>query len=220
MSEKKEKIKPTKLEKRFKRWRRLYACLKWLLPVKKYGHTEPYNDGSYVIVGNHKSCLDIVPTALATDRPVRYMAKKELFKRGLIKKLCESLEVIPVSRDGNDVRAVMQALKALKNGEIIVIFPEGTRNKTDEIFLPFKSGATTLSIKTHSPIIPVVQVKKIKLFHRAHVMYGEPIEFSEFYDVKPTEEDIKKCDEILREEMLKLYEKLQQETTKKKKKKK
>lgn len=219
MSEKKEKVKPTKLEKRFKRWRRLYACCRWLMPVKKHGHTEPYNDGSYVIVGNHKSGLDIIPAALATDKPVRYMAKKDLFERGIIKKLCESMEVIPVSRDGNDVRAVMQAMKALKNGEIVVIYPEGTRNRTEDIFLPFKSGATTLSIKTRSPIIPVVHVNKMKLFKRAHVIYGEPLEFSEFYDKKPTEEDIKRCDEILREEMLKLYKQLQEETTKKKKKK-
>ncbi|MDE5729501.1 MAG: 1-acyl-sn-glycerol-3-phosphate acyltransferase [Clostridia bacterium] len=219
MSEKKEKVKPAKLEKRFKRWRRLYACCRWLMPVKKYGHKEPYNDGSYVIVGNHKSGLDIIPAALATDKPVRFMAKKDLFERGIIKKLCESMEVIPVSRDGNDVRAVMQAMKALKNGEIIAIYPEGTRNKTDEIFLPFKSGATMLSIKTRSPIIPVVHAKKMKLFHRAHVIYGEPLEFAEFYDKKPTEEDIKKCDEILRGEMLKLHARLLEETAKKKKNK-
>ena len=63
----------------------------------------------------------------------------------------------------------------------------------------------------------MVHVNKMKLFKRAHVIYGEPLEFSEFYDKKPTEEDIKRCDEILREEMLKLYKQLQEETTKKKK---
>ncbi len=122
-----------------------------------------------------------------------------------------------MSRDGNDVRAVMQALKALKNGEIVAIYPEGTRNKTEEIFLPFKSGATTLSIKTHSPIILVVHVRKMRLFKRAHVIYGEPLEFTEFYDKKLTEEDIKHCDEILRNKMYELYEELLQILTKKKK---
>lgn len=216
MSDKKERIKPTKLEKRFKSIRRLYAFCRWLMPIKKYGHTEPYNDGSYVIVGNHKSGLDIIPAALTTDKAVRFMAKKDLLERGFMKWLCTRMGVIPVSRDGNDVRAVMQALKALKNGEIVAIYPEGTRNKTEEIFLPFKSGATTLSIKTHSPIIPVIHVKKMKLFKRAHVMYGEPLEFAEFYDKKPTEEDIKECDEILRNEMLRLYKELEGILTKKK----
>lgn len=217
----KEKKQLTDLEKWFRFLRRFYACfLKFIFPVKKYGHVEPYTGRSYIIVGNHYSCADVIPAALATDMPVRYMAKSELFKGGIVKRICEKTGAIPVSRDGNDVRAVMQALKCLKNGEIVVIFPEGTRNKTNEIFLPFKSGAAALAIKTQSPVIPMVQVKKMRVFKKARVLYGEPIEFTEFYGKKLSEEEIKECDETLRLKMLEMYAELKQMLDKKSKKKK
>ena len=118
------------------------------------------------------------------------------------------------------MRAVMQAMKYLKNGEIVCIFPEGTRNKTEDIFLPFKSGAAALSIKTKTPIVPMIQVRKIKVFKRSHVLYGEPFEFSEYYDKKLTEQDIKEADEKLRERMLDLYNRLNEMLNSKKRKKK
>ena len=111
-------------------------------------------------------------------------------------------------------------MKYLKNGESIAIFPEGTRNKSDEIFLPFKSGATALSIKTKTPIIPFVQIKKLQFLRRSHVLYGEPLEFAEYYDRKITEKEIAECDEILLNKMHELYNELLEMRSKKKKKKK
>ena len=63
---------------------------------------------------------------------------------------------IPVNRDGNDVRALLDCLKCLKNGEKISIYPEGTRNKTGEGMLPFRHGAAAMAIKAKVPIIPVM----------------------------------------------------------------
>lgn len=109
-------------------------------------------------------------------------------------------------------------MKYLKGGESIVIYPEGTRNKSKEIFLPFKGGAAAISIKTKTPIVPVVQVKKIRFLRRSHVIYGEPIEFSEYYDKRLSEEDIAICENMLREKMLELYCELKDIASKKKKK--
>lgn len=212
----KEKKKLNKFEKWFRFMHRAEKLVyRVWFPYKKYGHTQPYNDRAYIIVGNHLSIFDVVLTAVATDKPVHFMAKKSLFEKGLSKKFVNKCQCIPVNRDGNDLKAVMQAMKYLKNGETVVIFPEGTRNKTQEMFLPFKSGAAALSIKTKTPIIPVVQVRKIKFLRRSHVIYGEPFEFTEFYGKKLTEEDIAVCDGILREKMAELYERLKQITTKK-----
>lgn len=224
MSEKKEEIKNSKKKKltKYEKWFRTMhrfqrICMQPLLfPLKKHGHTQPFNDRAYIIVGNHKSVLDVVPAALATDKPVHFMAKKELFEKGIGKWFTAKCQCIPVNRDGNDVRAIMQAMKYLKNGEAVCIFPEGTRNKTEDIFLPFKSGAAALSIKTKTPIVPMVQVKKIKAFKKAHVLYGEPFEFTDYYDKKLTEADILECDEILRTKMLELYNELQKLLSKKK----
>ena len=220
---KKNKVKLTKLEKWFNSMRRFYRVfLKPLYPYRKHGHIEKFNDGPYIFVGNHLSVLDVVPAALATDKAVHFLAKKELFEKGISKWFAQKCECIPINRDGNDVRAVMQAMKYLKNGEIICIFPEGTRNKTDQLFLPFKSGATSLSIKTHTPIVPMIQVTKAKAGKKMHVLYGEPFEFTEYYNKKLTPEDIAECDEILRHKFEDMYYELKEllESQKKQKKKK
>ena len=149
------KRKLTKFEKWFRFLHRVQRFASWgLIPVKNYGCTEKFNDRSYIVVGNHKSNLDVVLAIIPTDKPVHFMAKKELFEKGLGKWFTKKCECIPVNRDGNDVRAIMQAMKYLKEGSVVCIFPEGTRNKTDEMFLPFKSGAAALSIKTKTPISP------------------------------------------------------------------
>ena len=219
-AEKKKKVKPTKYEKWFKGLRRFHRiCIKPFYPYKKHGHVDNFNDRSYIIVGNHLSALDVILAAMATDKPIHCMAKKELCQKGITKWFTTKCEAIPVNRDGNDVRAIMQAMKYLKEGGIVCIFPEGTRNKTNELFLPFKSGATSLSIKTRTPIIPMVQVNKIKAFRKQHVLFGEPLEFTEYYDKKITPEDIAVCDEILRQKLEDMYYELKEILDSKKKKK-
>ena len=216
---KQKKQKLNKFEKWFRtlhRWERMFYRI-WF-PYKKHGHTDPYDDRPYIFVGNHYSLFDVVFTAVPTTKPVHFIAKKDLFEKGLMRKFVLKCQCIPANRDGTDVKTVMQAMKYLKGGESIVIYPEGTRNKSKEIFLPFKGGAAAISIKTKTPIVPVVQVKKIRFLHRSHVIYGEPIEFSEYYDKRLSEEDVAICENMLREKMLELYCELKDIASKKKKK--
>ena len=217
---KKEKQKLNAVSKWFRTLRRAVPFLyRPIFPYKKYGHTEQYKDRAYIFVGNHLSVLDVVFPAISTNRAVHFMAKKCLFEKGLMKWFTKKCECIPVNRDGTDVKAVMQAMKYLKNDECVVIFPEGTRNKTNERFLPFRGGATAISIKTKTPIIPMVQVKKIRIFRRAHVLIGDPMEFTEYYDKRLTEEDINKCDDILRDKLNEMYDQLAEILSKKRGKK-
>ena len=200
---KKEKVKLNPVSKWFRTLRRAEPFLyRPFFPYKKHGHTEQFKD-----------------RAVATNRAIHFMAKKSLFEKGLMKKFVTKCECIPVNRDGSDVRAVMLAMKYLKADESVCIFPEGTRNKSDEVFLPFKGGAAAISIKTKTPIVPMVQVKnkKIRFLRRAHVYYGEPIEFTEYYDKRLTEDDINKCDEILRDRLYEMYTELSNILFKKKK---
>ena len=201
--------KPTKLEKWFRTMRRFHAVLmRPIFPYKKLGHTEKFNDRAYIIVGNHKSVLDVIPAAICMDKPVHYMAKQELTQKKIGKWFTSKCECIIVSRDGNDAPAILKAMRYLKNGESICIFPEGTRNKTDDVFLPFKSGAAALAIKTRTPIILMMQYKKIKAFKKSYYYYSEPFELTEYYGKKLTEADIKEADEKLRAKMLEIYNRL------------
>ena len=212
-----KKRKMTKLEKWFRTLRRVYFSVSWLMPNTKYGCQKKFNDRSYLIISNHKSVLDVIPPVLVTDKPVYYMAKKEIFDKRIGKWFANKCECISVNRDGNDVRAIMQAMKRLKEGSVVCIFPEGTRNKTEEMFLPFKSGAASLAIKTKTPIIPIVHIRKITFFRRIKFYCGEPFELTEFYDKKLTQEDMERADGILLQKMTELYCELKNLTSKKKK---
>lgn len=216
-----KKKKLTKLEKWFRTMRRIHAIfVRPFFPYKKVGHAEKFDDRAYLIVGNHRSVLDVIPAAISMDKPVHFIAKNQLTKKAIGRWFTKKCEVILVNRDGTDVRALMTAMKYLKNGESVCIFPEGTRNKTDEVFLPFKSGAAAIAIKTQTPIIFIVQCKKIKAFKKSYYYYSEPFELSEFYGKKLTEEDMIEADEILRQKMLAMHFELVEILEKKKKSKK
>ena len=74
--------------------------------------------------------------------------------------------------------------KCLKNGEKVVLYPEETRNKTDAEILPFKHGASVMAIRTKTPIIPIMLYNKPRFFRMTHVLIGDPVELTEYYDRK------------------------------------
>ncbi len=194
-----EKKKPTKLEKWFKTLHRLDKI--FLRPVFHYemrGNGTKYNEGAYIFVSNHLSNLDVMYPCMITDRPVHFVAKKEMWESKIGKWFVEKSECIPANRDGTDVKAVMQIMRCLKNGEVVAIFPEGTRNPSYDELLPFKSGAAAIAIKTKTPIVPMAIAYRTRPFKKNYVAYGEPIEFTEYYGKKLTEEEITACDEKIR----------------------
>lgn len=172
-----------------------------LYPYKLHGNLTKYNKGSLLIIGNHYSALDILYSLRVTDRPIRFIAKQDIWDNGgLLKKLVTWAQCIPAKRDGSDVSVVKESLRVLKDDGVVCIFPEGTRNPVDGgDVLPFHSGAAALSIKTQSPIVPIVKIEKKKLFKRIDVVVGDPIEFRQYYGKKVTREELVKCDEIMRE---------------------
>lgn len=199
---KKEK-KPTKLEKFFKKLhfaeKHFYRVL---FPYELHGNITKYNEGSLICIGNHYSYTDVVFPCLVTDRPIHFIAKQELSDNGgFMKWFVKKAECLLVKRDGSDVQAIKDSMRILKAGGVINIFPEGTRNHSYAEFLPFHSGAAALSIKTQTPIVPIVKVTKVRLFKKTHVLIGDPIEFRQYYGKKVTKEQIEECDSILREAM-------------------
>ena len=120
--------------------------------------------------------------------------------------------------------SISPARMAIKNNEKVAIFPEGTRNKTDAEMLEFKHGASIMAIRTKTPIVPVVLYERPRFFHKAHILIGEPFEFSEYYDKKLTDEDYAEADNKLRTLMLNMRKEhaefLMQEKERKKNKKK
>lgn len=110
-------------------------------------------DCALVIAGNHKHVYDQCLTIMATKRVIHYMAKKEYFE-GKLAPFFRLVGCIPVDRSRKDFSSAMSAMKVLKNGGAIGIFPEGTRNKTDDFLLRFKTGAVTMAKKSDAYILP------------------------------------------------------------------
>ncbi len=120
---------------------------------KVYGAEKIPKDGPIVIAGNHKHVYDQCITIMVTKRVIHYMAKKEYFD-GKLAPLFRFVGCIPVDRSRRDTASAMSAMRVLKRGGAIGIFPEGTRNKTDEFLLRFKTGAVSMAKKTGALVVP------------------------------------------------------------------
>lgn len=172
-------------------------------PFRFFGNRK-VADGAYVYISNHYKLFDLVYPACTTWEGIHYVGKKEIDKMFLIGAVARKAKAIMVNRDGNDVRGILDCLKCLKNGEKVVIYPEGTRNKGEEELLPFKHGAAALAVKAKVPIIPLCIYKKPRYFRCTHILMGEPIELTEYYDRKLSEAELHTIDEMLRNTMLQM----------------
>lgn len=197
-----------------------YPIHMFVYPYKLYGHKK-VGLGAYIYLGNHYCIWDIFYPARTTGEGIHFLMKEKLLHVPIVGYWARNVGAIPAMRDGSDVRTLMDAMKVLKNGEKISMFPEGTRNmKSDEEFLPFHGGAALLAIKTKTPVIPFVICNRPKVFHMTHVVFGEPMELSEFYDRKLTQEDYALAEEKLKNRLYELRAEHRAMLAAKKKKKK
>lgn len=221
----KEVKKKQRADRAYVRWfaflRFAEKVLRIFYPYVRHDAVEKYEDRPYVLLCNHFRMVDVMYPCAAMKKPVHFMAKTELWENGFLHWFCNKCRCIPVSRDGSggDVKAIMQAMKCIKNGENILIYPEGTRNKDNVDMLPFHGGFAAIAIKTKTPIIPIVQMGKPRLFRMSRVYYGAPIEFAEYYGKKLTEEDVAECEKRLRDAMIDMRKELIEIHNSKKKKK-
>lgn len=175
-------------------------------PFKLYGNKK-VGKGAYVYVGNHYCLWDIFYPAHTTWEGIHFLAKQSILEAPIVGRWARGCGVIGAQRDGSDVRTVMDAMRVLKNGEKISIFPEGTRNKvSDEEFLPFHGGAAMFAIKTKTPVIPSAICNRPKVFRKTHVVFGEPMEFTEYYGKKLTAADYEEAEEKLKNAIYTLRE--------------
>lgn len=132
------------------------------------------------------------------------MAKAVLFKHKLLGPLIKALNAFPVNRDGSDIQAVRKAMDIVKQGDICLIFPEGTRETTDEM-LPFKKGVAFITMQCKAPVVPACLSRK-RVRGRWLVNYGEPINIQELSQQFPKEERLQKITDYLFQRVLELKE--------------
>ncbi len=130
-----------------------------------------------IYCGNHRTYADPPLIVVTAKRHVRFLAKEELRKNPFFAFLGVVFGGIYVKRDEKDVTALKTTLKALKNGESVALFPEGTRNGLEK-GQKVKDGAAFFAVKTGAKVIPVGISGGEKPFKRIYVKYGKPLDYS------------------------------------------
>ena len=148
------------------------------------------SEGNLIIAANHKSNLDPIFVASAVDkkRKMTAIAKEELFKNKILAKILNKVEIIPINRQNPGLGTIKRILKYIKNDYALVMFPEGTRSKTDD-FNNAKAGLSLFASKAKAEIVPCTIYSSYKLFKPAKIYFGKPISLEEYYKQKLTSED-------------------------------
>jgi 1-acyl-sn-glycerol-3-phosphate acyltransferase len=131
--------------------------------------------GAVIVACNHVSYFDPVALGVGFTRPVTYLAKKQLFAIPVLGPAIAALGAYPLDREAGGVAAVRAALRVLKDGRCVGIFPEGTRNLRGDA--PEKGGAALLGALSGAPVVPaaIAGTRRIRFFGPIRVIYGEPI---------------------------------------------
>ena len=151
----------------------------WRLRVEG---AEKLPGGPVIVVANHDSLSDPFFLGAAFDRPLRFMAKSELWSSRLVGRVLDALGAIPVERRRGDVAAVEASARAIEDGDTVAMFPQGTVLGTSD--RPWQRGAARLALTTGAPLVPVAIVgaadvlrpgTKLPRRARVRVRIGEPI---------------------------------------------
>jgi 1-acyl-sn-glycerol-3-phosphate acyltransferase len=131
-------------------------------------------EGGCVVCANHTQWADpvLVATGMGNKHALAAMGKKELFDIKPLAPLISALGAFPVDRDNMDITAIRQALRAVRDGRKLLIFPEGTTRHQEGD--PVKLGAARIALKTKAPILPVYITENKKFRSKVYVVFGEP----------------------------------------------
>lgn len=164
----------------------VFPFFKLFYRVKIKGIENLPKDKSFIIVSNHLGMVDCFALASLFRQKVYFMAKKELFNKKGKAKFIRWLGGIPVDREKLDITTIKECFKTIKNGDVLIVFPEGTRNrKADEIdLLPLKGGASLIAFKSGVQIVPVGMAKKYRIFRKNYICIGEAYDYSAYQGQK------------------------------------
>ena len=154
-------------------------------------------DTAVLYVGNHRSYYDIILTYVRVPRPTGYVAKIEMLKIPLLSIWMKNLHCLFLDRKDikQGLKTILAGVDLVKNGISVCIFPEGTRNKTKDTFLPFHDGSFKIAEKGGVPVIPMSIVNSSAVFEdhmpkirksTVVIEYGKPI------DIKSLDKDTRK----------------------------
>jgi 1-acyl-sn-glycerol-3-phosphate acyltransferase len=183
-----------------------------LWPIRIEGAHHVPRKGSAIIVSNHLSMLDPLVVGYGANRLVSFMGKRELFGVPILGFWLRKLGAFPVDRSRRDPASMRTALTLLKTGELLGMFPEGTRSAGGDM-LEFRAGAARLAARTQTPIIPVAVIDTNRALPpgkfirpaRIGVRFGEPFELAELYGRNDKGEAMERAVLLIRDRIAALH---------------
>lgn len=160
-------------------------------------------DTAAIICPNHVHALDSAVIIAMNKRKINVLAKEELFKNKFLRFIADLFGIYPVKPNSKSMESIKISLKLLKKKELLMIFPEGTRNGMAKGVKP-KEGSVRLAIKANTPIIPVGVQGNFKLFRKVKVNIGKPIYYSEYKEEINNKELLDKLTEDLMKKIVEL----------------
>lgn len=164
-------------------------------------------EGNAIICPNHIHMFDSISLVIKIKRMMYIMVKKELMSNWFGKWFFGHLGCFPVDRGTGDMKALETAEQHLKDGELLLLFPEGTRNSLPK-GKKLKKGASIIAAQTHSPIIPIGMVGSFRPFSKVIIRIGKPMDLSEYYQKEElVAKDYIEMTNRLQEEIVRLRDK-------------
>ena len=172
--------------------------------MRVYGAGNVPATGPVIVACNHISYFDPPLLGTACPRRIRYMAKAELFKMPVLGPAITAFGAYPVDRHGTPMAAVRRSVEVLRRGEVIGIFPEGTRNLDGTV--QAREGVALLASLGKAAVVPaaVVGTRDPASFHRFAVVFGAPLRLPE--GRKATREELANFTEQVMQAIRKLPE--------------
>jgi 1-acyl-sn-glycerol-3-phosphate acyltransferase len=165
------------------------AIFKPLYRIEAIGAEQFPKEGGVLLCCNHISNFDPIVVGIMIKRNVYYMAKEELFKVPVFGKIVAMCNAFPVKRGMSDREALRKALKVLKEGHVLGLFPEGTRSKTGELGKGL-AGAGFFALKSDAAVVPCAIIGPYKSFQKLKMVYGSPIDMTELRKNRASAEEV------------------------------
>lgn len=142
-------------------------------------------EGRVILCSNHIHFADSVAIVIHIKRMLYIMVKAELMKNKLGNWFFDKLGCFSVDRGKGDTKAIENAEEHLRNGDMLMIFPEGTRNGMVK-GVKMKKGAAMIALQTQTPIIPIGVEGTFKLFSKIKIRVGKPMDLSKYFNMEET----------------------------------
>lgn len=152
--------------------------------------TDKFPDaGGILLCSNHINALDPPVVGMTSPRAVHFMAKEELFKLPILGRILPQVNAFPVKRGMSDREALRSALRILKNGDVVGLFPEGTRS-SDGVLKKGLSGAGFFALRGNADVMPCAIIGPYKPFRKVKVVYGDPVLMEPYRKSKASVEEV------------------------------